>query len=241
MNKKNMLIAVCDDEIEYCNQVENYIIQLGKETDISVRCDKYTSGEELLKSDFNQYQIVFLDINVHEENGIQIAEEIRKINQRIEIIFLTAFIQYALDGYRVKAYRFLLKPIEYEDFVFQTRELLIRLHEQKRNCLSLVSQGQKYEIKIEEIYFIEVLNHELTYHCTKGNISINGNLKKVQKQLEGCCFARIHNAYLINMRQIEKVKNKEILLKDGSCLPLARTKQEEFRQKYLEFWGDELG
>ncbi|MCM1159936.1 MAG: LytTR family DNA-binding domain-containing protein [Roseburia sp.] len=236
-----MLIAVCDDEIEYCNQVENFMTQLGQETSIPIHCDKYTSGEQLLKSDFNQYQIVFLDINIQKENGIRIAEEIRKINQRIEIIFLTAFIQYALDGYRVKAYRFLLKPIEYEDFVFQTKELLLRLHEQKQSCLSLVSQGQKYEIKIEEIYYIEVLNHELTYHCIKGDISINGNLKKVAEQLEGCCFARIHNAYLVNMRQIEKVKNKEILLKDGSCLPLARTRQEEFRQRYLEFWGDELG
>lgn len=236
-----MLIAVCDDEIKYCNQVEDFLIQLGKETETEIRCDKYTSGEELLESDFNQYQIIFLDINIQQENGIQIAEEIRKVNQKIELIFLTAFIQYALDGYRVKAYRFLLKPIEYEDFVFQTKELIIRLSEYERNRLELVSQGQKYELKLEEIYYVEVLNHELTYHCVKGNLSANGNLKKLQEQLAGCHFTRIHNAYLINLRQIEKVKNKEIILKDGSRLPLARTRQDEFRQKYLEFWGDELG
>lgn len=236
-----MLIAVCDDEMEYCNQVEAFLWQLGNELGISIQCDKYISGEELLKSRFNQYQIAFLDINIQNENGIEIAEKIREVNQTMEIIFLTAYIQYALEGYRVKAYRFLLKPIAYEEFVFQLKELLLRLNDYERNHLKLVSYGQKYELKIEEIYYIEVMNHELTYHCVRGEVSINGNMKQIQERLSQCYFARIHSAYLVNMRQIEKVKNKEVILKNGRSLPLARTKQDEFRQKYLEFWGDELG
>lgn len=236
-----MLIAVCDDEMEYCNQVEAFLWQLGNELGISIQCDKYISGEEFLKSRFNQYQIAFLDINIQNENGIEIAEKIREVNQTMEIIFLTAYIQYALEGYRVKAYRFLLKPIAYEEFVFQLKELLLRLNDYERNHLKLVSYGQKYELKIEEIYYIEVMNHELTYHCVRGEVSINGNMKQIQERLSQCYFARIHSAYLVNMRQIEKVKNKEVILKNGRSLPLARTKQDEFRQKYLEFWGDELG
>lgn len=238
---EDMLIAVCDDEMEYCNQVEAFLWQLGNELGISIQCDKYISGEDFFKSRFNQYQIVFLDINMQKENGIEIAEKIREVNQTMEIIFLTAYIQYALEGYRVRAYRFLLKPIAYEEFVFQLKELLLRLNDYERNHLKLVSYGQKYELKIEEIYYIEVMNHELTYHCVRGEVSINGNMKQIQERLAQCYFARIHSAYLVNMRQIEKVKNKEIILKNGRSLPLARTKQDEFRQKYLEFWGDELG
>ena len=114
-----MLIATCDDEVQFCKQVELYIKGLGKELGIETKCDKYISGK---------YQIIFLDIELKNENGIDIAEKIRKTNENVEIIFLTAFIQYAVDGYKVKAYRFLVKPVNYDDFVFQLNELFIRIN-----------------------------------------------------------------------------------------------------------------
>lgn len=236
-----MLIATCDDEPQYCDQVESFVKRLGEDLKIEFQCHKYTSGAELLKNNFQQYKIIFLDIDMKNENGINIAEKIRQSNLNIEIIFLTALIQYAVDGYKVRAYRFLVKPIEYDDFVFQVKELFLRLHYLEKSHLVLIKEGQDYTVKIEDILYVEVLNHDLTYHCRRYDITAPGTMGKVEKQLKEHRFIRIHNSFIANMRFIESVQSHKLILKDGTELPLARSKKDMFRRAYLDFWGDELG
>lgn len=86
-----MKVAACDDEMIYCNQVENFFKKISKEYRVEIQCDKYTSGLQLLENDINQYSIIFLDIDMEDENGLQVAEKIRKENQTVELIFLTAY------------------------------------------------------------------------------------------------------------------------------------------------------
>lgn len=200
-----------------------------------------TLGEDLLASDYNKYQIIFLDIELKNENGIDIAEKIRKTNENVEIIFLTAFIQYAVDGYKVKAYRFLVKPVNYDDFVFQLNELFIRINNYEKSNLLLTKEGQKYNIKIQDIIYIEVMDHNLTYHCANCEITVVGTMKKMEKSLNEHYFVRIHNSFMINMKYIAEVRSHTILLKNMVELPVTRSKKEMFRRAYLEFWGDELG
>lgn len=236
-----MLIATCDDEPQYCDQVEYYVTKLGENLKINLQCDKYTSGAELLKNNFQQYQIIFLDIDMKDENGIDIAEKIRENNVKVEIIFLTALIQYAVDGYKVKAYRFLVKPIEYDDFVFQVKDLFLRLNHLEKSRLVLTKEGQNYTVKIEDILYVEVFNHNLTYHCTKYDITAPGIVRKIENRLKEHGFVRVHNSYLVNMKFIERVQSQSLILKDGTELQLARSKKDAFRRTYLDFWGDELG
>lgn len=236
-----MLIATCDDEIEYCEQVESFLTRLGESLGIEIKCDKYCSGSELLKSDFNQYKIIFLDIDMLTENGINIAEKIREKNQKVEIVFLTALIQYAVEGYKVKAYRFLVKPVEYDDFEFQLKDLLLRLDNFDKSNLVLVKDGQEYTVKIEDIIYIEVLDHDLTYHCANYDITVIGTMKKAEAKLQEHYFVRIHNSYIVNMRYISEVGSQGIILENQLELPIARGKKEKFRKAYMDFWGDELG
>lgn len=236
-----MLIATCDDEIKYCEQVECFLTRLGESLGIEIKCDKYCSGAELLKSNFNQYKIIFLDIDMLTENGINIAEKIREKNQQVEIVFLTALIQYAVEGYKVKAYRFLVKPVKYDDFEFQLKDLLLRLDNFEKSNLVLVKDGQEYTVKIEDIIYIEVLDHDLTYHCVNYDITVIGTMKKVETNLQEHYFVRIHNSYIVNMRYISEVRSQGIILENQLELPIARGKKEKFRKTYLDFWGDELG
>ncbi len=236
-----MRIATCDDEREYCDQVEFFVTRLGEELQMKLQCDKYTSGADLLKNNFQKYKIIFLDIDMKSENGLEIAEKIRESNSKIEIIFLTALIQYAVDGYKVRAYRFLVKPMEYDDFVFQVKGLFLRLGQLEKNNLLVKREGQDYMVKIEDLLYIEVLNHDLTYHCTKNDITAPGIMRKVEIHLKEHCFVRIHNSFIVNMKFIARVQSQLLTLTDGTELPLARSKKDTFRRAYLDFWGDELG
>ena len=236
-----MLIATCDDDIQYCEQVECFVTRLGESLGIEVKCDKYQSGADLLDEDFCKYGIIFLDIDMINENGINVAEKIREKDQRVEIIFLTALIQYAVEGYKVKAYRFLVKPVEYDDFKFQLSDLMLRIDNFEKSNLVLTKDGQDYTVKIEEIMYIEVIDHYLTYHCVNYDLTVVGTMKKAENNLKGHYFVRIHNSYTVNMRYISKVKSQYLILENGIELPLSRGKKEKYRKVYLDFWGDELG
>ena len=107
-------IAICDDE-EYFRITEKQLIlkyMAGKNCECMI--DMYESGKELLalKSAISQYHIIFLDVNMEEIDGIETAKEIRKITKDVFIVFVTAFITYALEGYKVDAVRYLIKDHE---------------------------------------------------------------------------------------------------------------------------------
>lgn len=236
-----MKVAACDDEMIYCNQVENFLIRIGQEHGIKIQCDKYTSGLQLLKNDINQYSVIFLDIDMEDENGLQVAEKIRKENQTVELIFLTALLQYAVDGYRYRAYRFLVKPITYKDFLFQLKELIIQLISHENHTITIRSGVLEQTINIYHIMYVEVMNHNLLYHCDNKSYTVGGTMKKAEKELMGHCFSRIHNSYLINMKYVQEVKALSLIMKNGTELPISRSRRDDFRRTYLEFWGDTLG
>lgn len=235
-----MLIATCDDEIIYCNQVEELLIKLGKSIGIEIQCHKYCSGEELLKSDFNQYDIIFLDVDIITKNGIKVAEIIRETNQQVEIVFLTALPQYASDGYRVRAYRYLHKPLEYGTLEFELKDLLLKLHDYKKDKLVLIRDRKKYTLNIMDILYIEASDHYLIYYCVDRNISVAGTLKQIEMDLPEHLFFRVHKSFLVNLHYIENVKSKEIIMRNQKVIPIARRKTEKLRNKYADFLGDEL-
>lgn len=111
----------------------------------------------------------------------------------------------------------------------------------EKSNLVLVKDGQEYVVKIEDIIYIEVLDHDLTYHCVNYDITVAGAMKRVEADLQEHYFVRIHNSYIVNMRYISQVKSQEIVLENRLKLPIARGKKEKFRKTYLDFWGDELG
>lgn len=236
-----MLIATCDDENQYCEQVEQYIEKLGKALDIEIHCDKYNSGTKLLQNYTNQYQMIFLDIDMKSENGMRIAEKIREVDDKVEIVFLTAMIQYAVEGYRVNAYRFLVKPATYDDFAFQLSDILLRIDSYTKEYIELSQSDQNYKIKLEDIIYIESVSHEMVFSCVNETIRIRGALKKLEKMLNKNFFARIHNSYIINMKHIKDVLKQEVVMKNEMVLPVSRSKKDSFRQSYMDFWGDELG
>lgn len=235
-----MIIAICDVKLQYCEQIENFVRRLGNSLGIDIKCDKYQNGKDLLESNHNQYQIIFLDVDMPDENGIFIAEKIRKTNQDVEIIFVTALIQYAVEGYKVKAYRFILKPIEYEDFVFQIKDLLLHLNNIEKNSLTLTKKHQTYTVKIDEIIYVEILDHYLTYHCTKYNLTVNGTMRKLENDLKNYSFSRIHNSYLVNLEYISEIKCQTLFMTNGDELPIARSKRDAFRQSYLNFSDEKI-
>ena len=111
-------IAICDDENYFTEELKNILSDCMLEKGLVFEIDTYSSGAKLISLGIGmlQYSIIFLDINMEKVDGIKAAEKIREISREVFIVFVTAYVNYSLEGYRLDAVRYLLKPVREEKF-----------------------------------------------------------------------------------------------------------------------------
>lgn len=232
-------IAICDDESYYLKLVHSIITKLLYERGISeYDIDLFSSGEELCKKndDMGVYQVIFLDINMPGLNGLQTAEMIRETNQNVFLVFITAFIDYAVEGYKLEAIRFLLKDMLEEMLPECIDTIIKKLHLQALRIKYIFLEGEK-EIFIDKIYYVESWKHKLTFSVWDKELiqySLYNKLDDIEKDLKHYGFIRIHKSFLVNARYIDYIINYKVKMKNGKILSVPREKFQEVKEIYYE-------
>ena len=149
-------IATCEDEKEIQDTIEDYLNNILKNTNIEYEIQKYNSGESLLESNLKDIDILLLDIQMDQINGMDTARKIRKVDNNMEIIFITSLIDYVQEGYEVRAYRYLLKPIELEELKKHILTCIKEVQTHKNNYILIKNKSNTYKIYSNEIKYIEV-------------------------------------------------------------------------------------
>lgn len=149
-------IAVCEDEKETQLLIEDYLENILKDTSIEYEIQKYISGEELLESNLKDIDILLLDIKMEKLNGMDTARKIREVDNEMEIIFVTSLIDYVQEGYEVRAYRYLLKPIELEELKKHVLACIKDIEINKESHITIKNKSNTYKIYLNEIKYIEV-------------------------------------------------------------------------------------
>lgn len=236
-------IAVCDDEAFYREKIKNELRAILEQRGIAdYRIDTWTSGEELCNNQekIEEYQIVFLDINMEKMTGLEAAKIIKSVNQDIYLVFVTAYVDYAVEGYKVEAIRFLLKDMldgtltECVDTVLE--KMKYHRHKEKFSFVD----GER-EVLIHKIIYIESNKHKQIFHVqgeTEQTFLLSGKLEDTQKRLEEYGFIRIHKSFLVNVKMITDVRNYNVTLKNGKILPIPREKFRQVKLQYFEMMGE---
>ena len=225
-------IAICDDEPAFCRQVAEYSERLSESLEIPVSISIYTSPMELLSRD-SLPDVLFLDIQMGEYNGIEIAREIRKRSSDLVLIFMTNYIQYAIEGYTVQAYRYLLKPITYTQFCDEVRDVFAL--RRKREPVPIHTASGDYFLAVEDIRYIETAyGKKLLIHSNQGILETNGTLSPWESVL-GNNFFRVHNSFLVNMKDIRKLETNSIFLSTGECIPLSRHRRNALQSALMNY------
>ncbi len=231
-----MRIAVCDDEAQCRMQLISAVNSTMHSLDCAV--DGYEDGREFLRR-FSEtpYDLVFLDIEMPQINGIALARELRKLSADVPIVFLTAHIEYALEGYEVNALRYLTKPVQPE----KLREVTDYVSNKILNRRSLWIKTEEGEerLSLGDILFFEAQNQNVLIHTAEGVRSVRYNISDYEKELGGDGFFRIHRGYLVPLSKIKTIGTKEITLQGGICLPVSRSKEKELREALFRFVREE--
>lgn len=241
-------IAICDDEAYYLNQIEKYTREnLTKVGADKVEITTFSSGKELLENEeyLVQCQIIFLDINMQDSNGVEVAYEIKEKYPDIYLIFITAYMDYAIMGYHVEAFRFLLK----DNLEVMMKEcipsLLQKMKKDDARLNIIIGNGQmldeKKSIRIKDIIYVESFQHRMCYHMVSEKETIyekTGNLSEIEQMLAKHGFCRIHKSYLVNIRMVESVERYKVYMENGDTLPIPREKYQKIREEYIKMMGD---
>lgn len=231
----NVLIAICDDDKYSRDLIKNKVTNICPEAEICL----FESGNELLQVDV-LIDILFLDIRMQGENGIEIAKKLRKRDKKLIIIFVTALEEYVFQAFDVNAFHYLVKPIDDIKFakvlckaVKECRINNVNQKENEMNSIVIHNKGIHTKINIDDIVYAEVFNRKIVIHKLDSEIEYYGKMTELEKMV-GENFFRPHRAYLVNFDYVEKYNATTIYLEKGAVL-LAKANYPEFVKRYMKY------
>lgn len=233
-----MKIILCDDDsafLETLNeQLQDVFRRLNKEVAVSM----FSSPSALPADQMANCDMAFLDIDFDdgEQNGIDIASQLRRVNGQAMIFFVTNFIEYAPAGYEVRAFRYILKRDTrqvLERYILQAMEELTQ--GQERLCL--LGRDEQQTIPLDAIRYLEVMDHSVSIYANGQIHTLNAPLSALEDGLDSHGFLRVHKSYLVNMHFIRKFSSRECVLSDGTALPVSEKNYARQKQRYLLWKG----
>lgn len=237
-------IAVCDDEEHFRKQIHEMIIQYMKNNGFYYNIDCFPSGKALLELgiELNRYQIIFLDVNMDEVDGLMTAKRIREQNTNVFIVFVTAFVKYSMDGYKVDAVRFLLKNSQ-------------NMQEHINECMDTIHHKMNYEatwkefkfnegkkrISLDNLLFVESRLHKLEFHIMTEYMTtytMYDTLNNIQEYIGSNDFLRCHQSFLVNMKYIKKICHYKVFLYNDISFPIPKAKYRDVHDAYIAYKGE---
>ena len=223
-------IGICEDEKETQDLIESHLQNLLKNREYEI--EKYISGEELLQANFKDIDILLLDIQMGKLNGMDTARKIREVDSKMEIIFITSLIDYVQEGYEVRAYRYLLKPIELEELKKHVLNCINEIEKNKNHYILIKNKSNTYKIYSNEITYIEVQKKDMLIHTINKDFHVRYSLEKVEKDINLDKFVRCHKSFLVNLTYVENIKSNTAILERGEEVPISRYRYKRLRKSF---------
>ncbi|MDU4934526.1 MAG: LytTR family DNA-binding domain-containing protein [Peptostreptococcaceae bacterium] len=230
-------VVICEDDFVCRNLLKDYLETILKDFTNQFEILEFTSGEELIDSYPEGIDIFFLDIEMQNFTGMDVARKIRDVDTRVEIIFTTALLNYIQDGYEVRAYRYLIKPIKFDELKKHVNSCIEEIIKRTEQNLIIQNKSAVYKIPIDDITYIEVRNKDITVHTIDGSYYTKMSMSNMENELEKYNFFRCHKSYLVNMKHIQCMKQNVILI-DGIEVPISRHRIKDFKVKLVNLLGD---
>lgn len=227
-------IYVCDDEDRFLQQVQMTLTELGLEYE--VRCNVHTmnSPASLLELDKDDIDILFLDIEMPEMDGMTAAQKLRDAGFRAKIIFLTNHKEFIQKAFEVKAFRFLYKPCSSAEIREAGRQALREILNIDSVLLRGARDGIRYQVYLHDVYYLESLGEGSALYTEEGSFTSGQNLRYWQKLLEPDFF-KCHRSYLVNLRWIRSIDENDIVMYNRETIPLAQRKRGSLRKEFELF------
>lgn len=226
-------IAICEDNAADAKYVADLVQEWSKHSQNSVTICSFPSAEAFLfhYAEDKRFDILLLDIEMGEMDGVELAKRLRRENEQVQIVFITGYSDYISEGYEVNALHYLMKPLKKEKF-FQTLDRAVQKIKKNEKTLFLELSGEVVRLPIYEIRYLEVRQNYVTIHA-KCEYTLKKTLSEFEKELDER-FYRIGRSYIVNLTYITRITKKDVYLSDGTVLPLPRGQYKPLNQALIQ-------
>ena len=225
-------IAICDDLQSDRALLKDYITDILYQKDIIAEFDEFSSGEDILSNELNNYNIIFLDIFMNGINGIETARALVDKNEKSKIVFCSTSSEFAVESYEVFAFSYLLKPISKEKLF----AVLDRYVSKFVSASTIeVNIGRKKEkICISDIIWVESARKKCVFHTKSGELEVVAKFSEIFEKLSEYDFIKPIRYAIVPLREISNIRN-DILLSNGQTIPISRDMRESVKKTFADY------
>lgn len=227
-----MKIAIVDDEVFWCEKVKN-IINDFVESDIDINIELYCSGDEyLLKEEV--YEVTFIDVEMPGTDGFETIKKARDYNENGYFVIMSTHEELSRYGYKVDAFRYIYKR-NLEEEVREALNSIFFMHNQKKVVsLNILGEGEK-RLELKNIICFQTnKKRNVEINTKKGTLLSSNTMTEIEEKLEGTSFFRCHMGCIVNLDEIECIKEHVVYLSDGSDVDVAIKKTSDLKKKYSD-------
>lgn len=240
INQKRMVkIAICDDELFACENLKKTVARKLEHWEVPFKITCYTNAVRLFCSPL-EYDMIFLDIQMPNLNGITLAKKLRDRDFNGILIFVTVLEECMPDAFEVEAMDYLYKPVDEERLERALRRSLKRLASAPEQHLFIRTMNWCRTVKIREIYYCEVVNRKIFLHTKHGVIDYYGRIRDVEQQTAPY-FIRCHRSFLVNPDYLSEYRDGQVTLENGAQIPVSKKYHPIFMKKMMDYMEGEEG
>lgn len=226
-------VAICDDSGADAAFVRELLEQWAQQRQIDIQAEVFPSAESFLfrYAEDKAFDILLLDIEMGAMDGVTMAKRVRQDNEAVQIVFITGYSDYILEGYEVAALHYLMKPVN-RDKLLSVLDRALEKRKQQERYLNLEAYGELVRIPFYEIRYLDVHQNYVTVH-SKRDYTVKRSLGEFEKELDQR-FCRVGRGLIVNLKFIQRVTKTEVHLSDGTVLPLPRGAYEPLNRAIIQ-------
>ncbi|WP_053982997.1 LytR/AlgR family response regulator transcription factor [Niameybacter massiliensis] len=227
-------IAICEDEVLQKTYMGNLLKKIAKENNVEFDIRLFAAGEQLLEAGYDEYDMIILDIEMGQINGVEVAKRIRQTNKEVKIIFVTGVEKLWPEGYNVNAYRYIVKPVDEQSFSQAIVELLEMIGKSQQ-YITLKSEGTLERIAIPDIKYLAIQDRKVELYITGRSITTNIPMQEWEEMLTGHGFASPHKSYLVNLQYVSRLNKESLQLTTGEEVYVSKRKYKTFKEEFMMY------
>lgn len=234
-------IACCDDEKQQLELYKTMFTNIEMRQDIKLNVEYFLSGNFMLErfqSEKNPFDLVYLDMDMDEKSGLDLAKEIRQnYHSDCLILFLTNYPKYMQNSFDVRAFQYMIKPVQFDEFERKFNAAIKYLEKDDKNRVVLKIDEDNVVFFTNEIYYIEKekSSKQFLVYLEDKCVVAKGVLSAIENQLLEQHFMRTHRSYLVNMKHIRRIQKNDLVLSNGNLVPISRRKEKELKQQFMRY------
>lgn len=231
----SMIIAVCDDDKVWLEEAKGVIERYADQSLLEVEILCFSDGEQLLAYTGEDIEVLFLDIELGKENGIQLGKRVNRRWEQCQIVYLTNYLYYATDVYLTAHVFFVLKEQYQEKIKLIFTKIFHNIQQRKKMLVFTEVGGNQLVVAPEEVLYFEHKVRTTWLYTTAGNYEITGKIIDIVKKLPKIDFSRCHNSYIVYLPSVREVKKEGFVLRNDTVIFFSKRYKKKAKADFLRW------